>query len=347
MTEKWSCLPGNWQPGSNYIQKLFLLTAMCPKNDSKKVDCAIIGCGLIAGNADQWGSNLVRTHAKAFSDHKQCRLVAVCDTDEEIARAFARKWGAERYGTHAEALLKECRPDIISICTPTRFHEEGLDIAQRAGASIIWIEKPAADNREVLQRMKENSKKYSGKIWVNYFRRYEAGFLKVKNSLAELGPMQQVTAYYTKGLRHNGSHMLDLLLWFFGSVHEVSVTSMLMDIEYPTVSGQLIMDKARVNLIGLDHNAFELFELDIIGQNGRIQIIDGGHKICFEHVVKNKFYKGYKNLSPNSIHAGSYSTFMRQGLQYGLAGNQMPGLDNELQIQGVLDQFSEAAGIVF
>lgn len=309
------------------------------------VDCAIIGCGLIAGGYDTVESELIRTHAKAFYRHPDCRLVAVIDSDPVIARSFAKKWGADNYGTDAESILKESHPRLVSICTPISFHEESFNIALDSGAKIIWLEKPAAKDENALCRMVEKAQEHMLTIWINYFRRYDPGFWQVVRDLPNLGYIQHVRGIYTKGLRHNGSHMLDLLLWFFGAVKEIEDVSVLADPDYPTVSARLIMEKAVVELIGLDYHSYELFELDIIGKNGRIRIIDGGQHIVFEGTTEGKYYEGYRNLAETKIHEGTYGLFMLNGLERGLAGEPMPGFENEMMIQDLIDRVSLQAGV--
>ena len=84
-----------------------------------------------------------------------------------------------------------------------------------------------------------------------------------------------------------------------------------------------------------------MFEIDIIGEYGRIQITDGGQKIDFGSIMENKFYNGYKNLTPVSCHETSYSHIMESGLKMALGGEDMPCLENEIAINKILDLCSE------
>jgi predicted dehydrogenase len=300
--------------------------------------CAIVGCGNIAGGYDTPESSLVRTHAKSFLLSDSCKLVGVSDIDKNIAKSFSKTWNVPLYFVDFDELLYQCKPDLLSICTPTETHFEIFKKACLAGVSNIWLEKPAALTIEELQEMMNISKEYNVNVWVNYFRRYDAGFKKVKNRLSEIGKIKYVGAFYTKGFRHNGSHLIDLVHWFFGKIKRTEIIEILHDEKFPSASGIFYSEKAKVNFTALDYKNFELFEIDIIGSNGRIIIKDGGQKIVFEKVAMDKFYNNYKNLETYENHCSSYGMSMMSGLNQGISGGLMPGLTHEMEIQKVFEQ---------
>ena len=55
-------------------------------------------------------------------------------------------------------------------------------------------------------------------VAVNYFRRWNPSLKKIYENFKEekYGKVISVNCVYTKGLLVNGSHMIDLLCWFFG-----------------------------------------------------------------------------------------------------------------------------------
>jgi predicted dehydrogenase len=311
------------------------------------VDCAIIGCGRIAGRYDEPDGDRVRTHAKAFQRHTACRLVGVCDTDASVARRFADTWGVPLAYSDPRTLLDVCRPQILSICTPTDSHEPLLGMACDAAVSRVWLEKPAAGSTAAISRLQAMAAASGTEVWVNYFRRYDAGFLRAKQLLDEIAPIRNVRAIYTKGLRHNGSHMIDLIHWFFGSIEEIVLQEVLPDAEFPAATARLLTSRTPIDLVALDYRDYELFELDVLGAGGRITVKDGGQQIVVEGVIDAKYYHGYRNLATQFVHADTYATFMLAGLDRGLRGDAMPGLADELAIQRVLDRFSQLAGHVF
>lgn len=320
------------------------------RSDKKRlvmVDCAIIGCGRIAGGYDNPEDDRVRTHAKAFQRHAACRLVGVCDSDAAVAQRFASTWRVPRVYSDPLTLIDACRPRILSICSPTDSHESLLGVACDRGVSHVWLEKPAAASTEAVSRLQAMVAASETEVWVNYFRRYDAGFLRAKQLLDVIAPIRNVRAIYTKGLRHNGSHMIDLIHWFFGPVEEIALHEVFPDGMYPAASAHLLTSKAPIDLVALDYRDYELFELDVLGAGGRITVKDGGQQIFVEGVVDSKYYHGYRNLETQFVHTETYRTFMLAGLDRGLRGDVMPGLADELAIQKVLDRFSLLAGHVF
>ena len=311
------------------------------------VDCAIVGCGRIAGGYDVPHDDQIRTHAKAYLRNPDCQLVGVCDSDFNSARRFSEIWGADQVFTNVEDLLEKCKPDILSVCTPNEMHEPYFLKACKAGVPIVWMEKPAASSLMEVERMINLAKTTDTKVWVNYFRRYEKGFLNLSSALTSLGALQNVRAIYTKGLRNNRSHMLDLIDWFFGPIRNVGAVTPLHDPNFPSASLTIEADRASIELIALEYEQFEIFELDIIGINGRITVVDGGQEIKYYQKGSARLYDEYSNLIFTHCHSGTYPTFMQEGLLRGLAGEVMPNLQNELKIQQVIQKISTKAQYQF
>jgi len=306
------------------------------------INCAIVGCGQIAGGYDDPQSNQVRTHAKAFRISSKCKLIGVCDNIADTVGSFAETWNVPFSTTNVNELLEQCKPDLLSICTPTSTHREIFELACHHRVPRIWLEKPAAESRNEVIEMMELAKKNRVDVWVNYFRRYDFGFHKIKQRLPDIGKIQHVQAFYTKGLRYNGSHLIDLIHWFFGKVNSVEVFDFINDSNYPAMNGIFYTDNVKIYLTALDYNQFELFELDIIGSAGRILIKDGGQQILFQKVTNDKYYKGYKNLISFEKHESSHENFMLSGLEQGLSGGIMPGLAEEMDIEETLSKCSLA-----
>ena len=81
--------------------------------------------------------------------------------------------------------MEKVEIDILSICSPTQTHEKIFNEACERGVKKIWLEKPSSINSTSIQRMIDKKNKHGIDVYVNYFRRYEKGFIKVKKELAE------------------------------------------------------------------------------------------------------------------------------------------------------------------
>ena len=53
----------------------------------------VIGCGLIGGQADSVFDSKIITHAHAYHNNKNIKLIGCCDTNQSILDSFKKKWG--------------------------------------------------------------------------------------------------------------------------------------------------------------------------------------------------------------------------------------------------------------
>jgi len=121
-------------------------------------------------------------------------------------------------------------------------------------------------------------------------------FIKSKKA----GNVQQVNAYYTAGVNNTGSHMFDLLGFFFGDAVWIegffskNVSRKEGD---PNVDG-LIMFKSGVyaTFQTCDVKDYLIFELNCFLQKGRIVLKDSGFNVDYYNICESKFYSGYKEL---------------------------------------------------
>jgi len=95
---------------------------------------AIIGCGMIA---DQ--------HADQLSYLPGCELVAVCDTEELMARQLADRFHVPRIFTSASEMLRTAEVDSVHITTPAQSHFALGRQCLESGCHV-YIEKPFTEN---------------------------------------------------------------------------------------------------------------------------------------------------------------------------------------------------------
>jgi predicted dehydrogenase len=257
---------------------------------------ALIGCGNIGSlYADDSLIKSIYTHAQAYIACQHTELVAVCDTQSEKATACAQKWNVAHVYTDVLALLREHPLDIVSLCTPDETHADLVELVLNTpGIRAVIVEKPLALDERHARYLVQLAQQRGIILAVNYSRRYSKGHSIIREEILknELGTLQTLSGFYTKGLFHNGTHWLDLSRWLVGeikNVHGFNTTNVSAWLNYENgVTGFLQ---------GLDANAFSLFEMDIIGTQGRIKIIDSGHKVEYFTVSDSLYYSGYKTLN--------------------------------------------------
>ncbi|MBR5867900.1 MAG: Gfo/Idh/MocA family oxidoreductase, partial [Clostridia bacterium] len=104
------------------------------------INFGILGCGLIAS-----------THAMAVENLAGAALLGVADKNIDRAKAFAGERGIRAYQSYEE-MLRDPEIDVVCVCTPSCFHEEGAVAALRAGKHVV-LEKPMALTCESADRI--------------------------------------------------------------------------------------------------------------------------------------------------------------------------------------------------
>jgi len=267
-----------------------------------KYRAALIGCGNIGSlYAEDPLIKGIYTHAEAYVVCENVELVALCDVNKENLLKCAERWNVSSVYSNVEKLLAEQHPEIVSLCTPDKTHADLLDIILKTpGVRAVLAEKPLALDSGSAERLVHLAKKQDVILAVNYSRRYSTGHIQLKKIIqsGEIGSIQSVSGFYTKGLFHNGTHWLDLARWLIGEIKSVQGFNINnANPTDPTLNAWLKFENgAEGFLYGLDAEAFSLFEMDIMGTKGRIRLIDSGHRVEFFEVAKSSYYSGYKTI---------------------------------------------------
>ncbi|HOQ51737.1 MAG TPA: Gfo/Idh/MocA family oxidoreductase [Candidatus Atribacteria bacterium] len=227
-----------------------------------------IGCGVIG--AGTWGE----AHARIFSSEPYSELIAVCDLVEEKARHLAQKYGAKRWYTDIEKLLKD--PDIqaVGITTPDFAHREPFVAACQAGKDIL-VEKPLATNKEDLEAMKDAFQKSSSRVMVDFHTRWNPPIVIAKESIdkGELGEL--ISMYYRlNDIVYVPTQMLSWaekssILWFLGS-HTVDTLRFLSNSEITRVYS---VSRSKV-LVQKGINVPDIYQSILEFENGVIATIE-------------------------------------------------------------------------
>ena len=109
----------------------------------EKLNVGIIGCGRISD-----------LHQPGYVDNPHAGIYAVCDTDEDAARAKKTAWDAEKVYTDYRELLADPAIDAVEILTPQTLHEPMTVAAARAGKHIS-LQKPMTTDLRSTDTMLE------------------------------------------------------------------------------------------------------------------------------------------------------------------------------------------------
>jgi len=203
----------------------------------KKLGVAIIGTGMIANIA----------HIPAWQALKdQVEFVGMADALPERAKATAKSVGLTEdkgYGDPVK-MLEECKPDIVSVCTPNCFHKQWTIEALKHGAHVL-CEKPIAPGYADALEMYKVAEQVGKVLFVGQSSRFmpEAEAAKEIVSTGVLGDVYyaETSACRRRGVpkwgqfpikEDNGGgpvydigvHSLDALLWILGNPQVTAVS---------------------------------------------------------------------------------------------------------------------------
>lgn len=161
----------------------------------KKLNVGLIGCGFMG----RTHSNAHRKVNNFFDLEYQPVLKAICDFQEDKAKAFAAKWGYESVETDWKKLLAREDIDLVDICLPNNLHLEVAVAAAKAGKMIICEKPLARDGKEGLQMVKAVEKAGVPNLVSYNYRRIPA--VTLAKQLIEEGRLGRIFHYRAKFLQ--------------------------------------------------------------------------------------------------------------------------------------------------
>ncbi len=285
---------------------------------ANKFKAAVVGCGKIGAEIDNYYKAVQpATHAGAYHFHKDIKLVALVDKDKKKLTLAGRYFPEAKLYLDVKRMLKENRPDIVSIATPTKYHRENvLEVAQFRCPAIL-CEKPIAYSINEAKSMINACKRNGSQLFINYQRRFDSLLNKWSERVKDgiLGQIYQGNAYYCNGLFNNGSHLINLLQMFLGEPISVigrynkATSSLPGD---PNVDGLIIFPNSLIVSIHSLSKNYDYFDLRILGEKGMLEISDLSFQIQYTKKIISKKYKGYFELSKKTFREGKPRSMMLQ-----------------------------------
>jgi predicted dehydrogenase len=284
----------------------------------KRLRVGIIGCGKIASGFadDPKMQGDIFTHAEAYSVCKDTEIVAVCDSDPQKLAQCGERWSIQaRYLDSIEMMDSE-RLDIVSVCTPDSTHHQVIKgiLSAPSPVKAILSEKPLATTVEAAEEIVARAQKVDVVLAVVYMRRFADNYKALKEFLSanQLGEIQAVSGWYTKGVKHNGTHWFDSLRHLVGEVDWVMawnrIDGPVLD---PTLDVVMGLENGTIaSLRACEASYFTLFEMEILGSLGRVRLLDSGYQIEYSKVGSSKRYTGYNELEIQPMEFGNRKDLM-------------------------------------
>lgn len=96
---------------------------------------------------------LPNSAAEALWIRPDIELIAGADRDRKRLDAFSERYGIQTVYTDAEEMLRRELPEIVAVCTNTKYRAHFTCLAVECGAKGIFTEKPMAHTLEEADRM--------------------------------------------------------------------------------------------------------------------------------------------------------------------------------------------------
>ncbi|MGC8976411.1 MAG: Gfo/Idh/MocA family protein [Candidatus Ratteibacteria bacterium] len=302
----------------------------------KEFKIGIIGFGFI-GKVHAYGYENLKFYYP--SAPFRAKVFGVCTKRKETAIEAKEKYGIEFITNDYRELIENSEIEIVDISSPNIYHYQQLLYAIEK-EKHIYCEKPIVSNIEEAENLEKHLKNFDKIHQVTFHNRFIPATIKTKE-LIENGFLGKPTiyriAYYHSGsvekekpigwkqekgagvLLDLGSHIIDLIYWFFDEFDEVIGNDLILYPERPTKDGKIVKievedhiiinAKMKNNSIGIIEaskiatGAIDELKYEIYGTKGAIKFNSENPNYLQIYSLNEK--DGFKNIFTGGIYKES------------------------------------------
>lgn len=213
----------------------------------KKLRTAVIGVGYLG-----------KFHAQKYAQLPESELVAVCDTNADVAQTIADDHGVDVVTDHHDLLG---RVDAVSIVVPTQKHYEVAKVFLENGVHVL-LEKPITSTVEQARELVELANQHEVVFQIGHLERFNPAVMALENELKEPRFIEslRIAPFNPRGADVNV--ILDLM------IHDIDI----------------ILDFVRSPVKSIQTNGVPVLSSDIDVANARIQFESG----CVANVTASR-----------------------------------------------------------
>jgi predicted dehydrogenase len=312
-----------------------------------RIRSLIVGLGRISVGYDVGmpPERHVYTHARALTQHPAFDLLGGVDPDAASRARFEGEYGRPAFIDVGDA-LRVVSPDFVVIAVPTPLHTPVLrEVLERARPAAVLCEKPLSYGADEARAMVQLCRDRAVRLFVNYMRRSDPGVVEVRRRLAsgEITAPIKAVAWYSKGLLHNGSHIINLLTCWLGDLIDGSVIDpgRWWDGRDPEPDLRLRFERGAAVMLAAREEHFSHYTIELVAGNGRLRYDAGGEQIAWQAAVPDRNADGYTVLAADveAIPPGMdrYQWHVADALASALAGGEANLCDGEAALRTLED----------
>jgi len=264
---------------------------------SYSYQAVVVGLGKIGSSYPS--RKVPRTHAEAYLKNKKINFVAGVDTDKKARKDFLNRWGCKiPVFLTVKDMLSKIQPDIVSICVPTSKLINVVKEFSKKPPKLFFLEKPVINDFNNLRSILGVINKIP--TAVNYHRCLDPSHIRFFKKILKSGNVISVRVIYNKGMFNYASHIIALLIYYFGKVSNIkNMKTQTHNIKNLDPSFSFILNFScgiQAVFQGFDEIEYDLLELEMITTSGLYSIKSAGCRKQQELPKKSAFYPNYTQL---------------------------------------------------
>lgn len=157
-------------------------------------------------------------HARCYASQGAYTLAGLCDIDEATLNGLGDKLGCGARYTDYGAMLAEVKPDVVAVATSTHLHMPMTIEAAKAGARLIYCEKPIDVSLGNVLKMKSACEEYGARLIIGHQRRVSAPYRAMREQIESgaIGELLELRGSLAGDLLSDVTHTVDSMMYLAG-----------------------------------------------------------------------------------------------------------------------------------
>jgi UDP-N-acetyl-2-amino-2-deoxyglucuronate dehydrogenase len=270
-----------------------------------RIRVGIIGLGNIGHRFGVSPKGDPLSHSEGYALIPNVEIALGVDIDHDACKIFQSRFPKAKVYTSLLEVPKKVCLDIVSVCNPTEQHVRAVETALLWKPRVILCEKPLALHAAEAESMVAVCAFRDCILMTNYSRRWTPMMQKLKDLANQNGILDApfgACFRYNGGLRHNGTHWIDLLMALFGPVDSAAcIEAPLYGLEDPAESVLLKWKNGfAAYLISVRGTLYSIGEGEIWGLRGMVKIRESGESIVVQKGEPSQ-WQGFNLLGREDI----------------------------------------------